>query len=657
MKESTPREILKFANVFKYHPKFNVNGQDGYNSLFSFFLSLLFLILFFLMSITFSSDWIYQTNPNISVTGRDINELGKFEINLDRFVKNFVVKKTYSVNKNITDILKNGNLKLNEIFKIKISIEKDDEKYFEFERNLQAKIFGEEIRIDQTISRNNTFKLIYDKDEKYLEEKNIKLSDIKFDYEKDLIIDISYENKLFNEAKKQDFLIHQNYSNFRLTPNTYYFDVDEKDGLRKDDFYFSTVDPLEKTYSNIDKKYNYLDRYNSINLGMIEVEDHRGNIFSDIFKNFQFAASINNSFLSNERMLCRIFFIDKMSVYIRRFKKIQNVFADIGGILNCLILIFTIISDILNAKFFDYEIVNLLFENATNKEIESKINNNFELKSLNFIKKKKNYNDNDNDNYNNHDIDNNNKIIDRFQIDIASNRDLIHRKKLDIQNEIQNRSVSLPCEELNYKSIIENSNFNLNSNIDINDNENNNKENNNNNNIEESNNDKENNQNFIKENLKQEIEKLKKDHGIKRKRGEKLFFKKEKEKEFITLNRIEFIKLFIPIKKIKSENYLLKEKIFETASQKISQYLDIFNLFDLQEDFLKLKMILLDKNQFSLFDFIKKRSFEEISGEKYFEDLIESIIYFKENKKNINMSMTDKRILENIDDIIDKYIL
>ena len=49
--------------------------------------------------------------------------------------------------------------------------------------------------------------------------------------------------------------------------------------------------------------------------------------------------------------------------------------------------------------------------------------------------------------------------------------------------------------------------------------------------------------NIDKEKIKENIERLKKHHFIKRR--QKLFFKKDKEKQFIILNNMEFLNLFI----------------------------------------------------------------------------------------------------------------
>jgi len=158
--------------------------------------------------------------------------------------------------------------------------------------------------------------------------------------------------------------------------------------------------------------------------------------------------------------------------------------------------------------------------------------------------------------------------------------------------------------------------------------------------------------NIDKEKIKEEIEKLKKEHFIKR--GEKLFFKKDKENTFILMTNKEFCKLFIPFKLFRSKEELIKEKIFEIAEDKLNQYLDVFNFFDLHEDLLRLKLIILNNNQNSLFDFIRKRTFEEISEEKYFENLLESIVFYKENSNNLNYK--DERIMDNIEITLKKLI-
>ena len=80
----------------------------------------------------------------------------------------------------------------------------------------------------------------------------------------------------------------------------------------------------------------------------------------------------------------------------------------------------------------------------------------------------------------------------------------------------------------------------------------------------------------------------------------------------------------------------------------------MFNFFDLQEDFEKLKEVILERHQYNVFDFVKKRTFDEISDEKYDHKLLESIKYYKENKEKLGL--VDQRIYNLSDEIMKKLL-
>jgi hypothetical protein len=611
MNSSKTKNILSYADIFVYKPQFNVNRKNGYHSLFSFFNSFIFYIFFILMAIYFSDDWIEQINPQVSITGSKIDKNGDMtNLSYDRFFDYFTIKKHYSIDKNPNDILEKANLTKDNFFTISLQIINDTTILYKFEKNLPCKIKGNELQIEDRLYVNSTYTLIDMVNN--LTKENIYLNITKFAYDPKLHLDILYENKLFDESRKQNFKIFQNYSFSFYSPKNYHFDIDYINGLRRNDFGGGYEDPFDQEYYISTNAKNYIDQYLIFSLTKLEVEDNRGNIFYEKTSKYEFESVLYNKRFTNNRRLLYMFFQNKSNVYVRKYKKLQNVFADIGGILTSLMTIFKIISNIFNVRFFNYEIINLLFQNESNNEIKDNINNNFELNQIN-----------------------KNKInikVDNFNVNISSNRDF---KLKSIQKQsIEDKSFSNVNDKLNLKSIKEKSNYNKNESSR--------------NNISNSN------YNIInyKEKLKEELEKLKQENYFKK--GDKLFFQKERKKDFLTMTNKEFAKLFIPIKKIKNQNQLSKEKIFKIAEEKLSQYLDVFHYFDLQEDFKKLKMILLDKNQDILFDFLKKRSIEEVSCEKYFENLYESIINYKE--KTIDMNNIDLRILENLNNKIKKFI-
>jgi hypothetical protein len=134
------------------------------------------------MTLYFSTDWFYEQNPQVSVSGRNIDD----SMNIDKvcFGKIFSeidIEKNYTVNKDPIDILKEANLKSDNIFTIHFDfyIENFD-LLFTFETNLNANINGKEIHIKDSINNEDKFTL-HNKltnSTKY----NVKFSDFNFDF-------------------------------------------------------------------------------------------------------------------------------------------------------------------------------------------------------------------------------------------------------------------------------------------------------------------------------------------------------------------------------------------------------------------------------------------------------------------------------------------
>ena len=620
MKLSKSKQILSKGNIFAFNPEFNVNGEKGYHSLFSFSLSFIFYTMFLLMVIYFSQDWFLQQNPQVSFTYKSFDD--KEEVSLDEILGKISIIRKYILDKDAYDILKQANLTENTFFTLSINIghynytEGKYDFFYILMVYLSSEISGQNIEINSFKDSSSIFAVNDYRNEIY-KVHNSNLSDFKLELKKDYHIDLSYENILFDKTKELNFRISQDYSYFSYFPKTFFFDIDKENGFSKGIDMFENDDPFSHDVTT-EKDRKNLDEYLTVRLNFLEVEDNRGDLLNKITKERKFEAKLYEKYKYPSYLL-NIEMQRKMTVFKRNYKKLQNVFADVGGILTSLITILKFISDIFNVRFFNYEVINLLFENDLNTEIRNNINKIYKLEDIN------------------KDIQNLQKN-NKSRIDASSNRDLIIRK-LEKPKQIE-RCVSMPFEEVKYNSIIENSNNNIN-------NINNNIDNlNNNNDIPNPNNDCE------KERIKKEIEKLKEEHLIKR--GNKMFFKKDQEKNFINMTNKEFFKLLIPFNKCKNKEQFQKEEIFNIAEEKISQYLNVFNFFDLQEDFEKIKLILLDKYQNCFFDFIKKRTFKEISGEKYIETVLESIFYYKENKDNIGF--IDGRILDNIDSLLKKMM-
>ena len=120
MKLSKIQEVLSVGNLFSLKLNFNVNGQKGYNPILSFIFSFLFYVIFIIMVVYFSSDWVFQINPQTSYTIKTFDD--NYEITLDKIFGRFVFRKKYELNKDATEILNKAGLKPDNFYSIDIDI-------------------------------------------------------------------------------------------------------------------------------------------------------------------------------------------------------------------------------------------------------------------------------------------------------------------------------------------------------------------------------------------------------------------------------------------------------------------------------------------------------------------------------------------------------
>ena len=312
--------------------------------------------------------------------------------------------------------------------------------------------------------------------------------------------------------------------------------------------------------------------------------------------------------------------------YDRIYRKIQNIFADLGGLFNSFILIGNILIYHFNKKKFDYDIVNFLFkyedvnENYKNKLISPVLNNyegsNCIFEKNNFhncntiTKKKEETIELKNNSFRSH------KILQKNKTSII----LISENNYFIQNQFKKSNLSF--------NNFEKKNSNINNII--------------------------NHENFMKdENLNLELneEKLKKNienfvnHNF-----------KKKQKKFFKFTKAEFIKTFLCCQSFKSGSLKKKEKFFNFTSEKVFSYLDVLNYTRLYEDFEKLKMIIFNKYQNISFNFLKPRNYFEINSENYKEDILETVKYLKNQENEASLNSYDEKFKNLLNDEFKKLL-
>lgn len=116
--------------------------------------------------------------------------------------------------------------------------------------------------------------------------------------------------------------------------------------------------------------------------------------------------------------------------------------------------------------------------------------------------------------------------------------------------------------------------------------------------------------------------------------------------KFIAIKPYEFFISIFCSKVRKNNKYFLKEKVFSAGEEKICQYLNVLNYFELYEDFEKFKSIILNEYQNLSFCFLRKRSFTDITDLNYQDKVTKTLYYFLENIDNI--SSIDRKLFHNL---------
>jgi len=340
-----------------------------------------------------------------------------------------------------------------------------------------------------------------------------------------------------------------------------------------------------------------------------------------------------------------------MKQYERIYKKLQNVFADLGGLFNSLLIIGNILVAQFNKKRFDYYIINKTFYR------ENEDSNKNLTQNKNFILSNNNKSDNLNIKL---DLENKSMKIEDIKNNVLEHDSKFSKKNsIHINKNTQNESSFIKINDkdntkINYTNIDINSSNLLNNNDII-------KEDNM---KTRKNNDTTTRLNFELEELKikelKNIDVIKDDKSLKYLdiNHEKennlqeriaLFIenhnKRKNGKKFVKLSKLEFFFHFFPCKRFKNQSLIEKEKLMLRAEDKIAEYLDVCSYTKLIDKFEKLKSILFNNYQKMSFEYIRNRTTTDLFKENYNNNLLETIKYYKQKIKESILNEYDQKLL------------
>jgi len=696
-------QILHPFNLFSYKLNFTYKRNRAFDSLPGLLLSFIVYCLIGFLFYYFSKDFFFQTNPKLNYKEKMLSD--DYEISLGDLLSSIELElsiefnQTYSTDVSVSEgknlintnsvlafdtkkFFNKNNYTIANFISTEIHIKEDIEKAKEGNYtakstnlkflNFEVKNFEKNIlTVFQKVDNKSKCESWIEKNEDAVKQNDSLLNSFEallFDLAKLYKIQLSL---IINEdlLKKENLSLKINTFNKKTTLRDYLIEVDwlrfgtEYNLIQKSEKYFDI-----NSYTCYDfffTVYEVID-----NLGIIFSEPQASSFLKKTArdsKKYTYDASIGINFINLR--------INNVIVrYDRIYKKLQNVFADLGGIFSGILMIGNLLINSYDKKYFSYKAINFLYEkdNGKIKSIDISKSNFFEFESKQRASKGQ---------------DNNNVKIDneqKLQNDFLSMNSNSNVNKIDEQINSQNaqKAVKKPCEaffdskraffsedldQVNkdltlsfmkrtinqqsndnsiamYQKVISNPITNT-----INDDKGGLMDDKNiplsiiNNSVLSS---------IKKEKLKEKIDLLLKVNKLyKYKFNANNFFKesKNKEKEYIKLTKLDLIiSSLICCDKGKKKNLLEKEQIFHIAEKKIDSYLNVLNYFDFFEDFEKLKNVILNDAQNLAFNFIRKRSQFDLSEPNYSEKIIKSLENFKAN--NNNLSRIDKSLLEKLSD-------
>jgi len=292
----------------------------------------------------FAKDFLNKTNPTVIYQENEFSE--NFTIPLNTIFQSYYYDFYFDSEENIYNLASNETSKkifnkTNEFFFFKLFIRNG-------ETLLTLNIFPKVlIQVSKKLNNNGTFYFHHSLTSNNLSEEKLNITLVNMTDASNLFAknDVSYNdiNITIDQNTVVSFIVinktyTQNIENFKPYLFEFYF-LDNIINLNKNEDFKEYIDvkagQLSEKFGSLQKIY--------INFGIVKFIDDTGIIFSEqnqIFKLKKNYDNFNSNLDSYSSSNCfRIEFSKLMKQYERKYKKLQNVFADLGGLLNSLIFI------------------------------------------------------------------------------------------------------------------------------------------------------------------------------------------------------------------------------------------------------------------------------------------------------------------------------
>jgi len=341
-----------------------------------------------------------------------------------------------------------------------------------------------------------------------------------------------------------------------------------------------------------------------------------------------------------------------MNQYEKIYKKLQNVFADLGGLFKALIMIGNIIVAQFNKKRFDYDLIYKTFyidnedlckTNSFNKNIIlNEIKNNGDNLIIENISVKVDNNQNTpkvEANHNNKKLKSKHEAINSIKNNVKSNYQLNKEFTILAQNNfnisltnVDKNSINFIKEDNCYTRRIDDSTTRLNAELEKFNikKEKSSYANQNEKNISPSNTNEKN--EILKKRIESFLENRKKNMN---------------KKKFVKLSKFEFFMQLFFCNKFKNQSLIHKELLISRAEDKIAEYLDVCSYTNLIEIIQKMKLIFLNSHQKLSIDYLKNRNPSDLFEENHDDKLLETILYYKRKIIDSNLNEQDQKLFEN----------
>jgi len=375
------KHLLENVDLMTYKINFNYQKQAVYHSYFGIIISICIYICLIILTEYFTKDLIYKTNPNI--INQEIEFKENFTLPMNFIIHQYYYEFFFETKENVY------NLTSHEISKV---IPNQINPFFSFiinathNENKTSFEMIEKIDINSTRIIKNGREIFKNFIHKNLTNQKCNLKIYNHTSNKLLHAQDNIFYDRSNITIFPDMMIHMLMIKNKELENVTepYFEINNHDNI------ISVDDPnffknISKTNDlKFDNNLNILQIIN-FNYGVVKLIDDTGIIFSKTNQKYSLKNNYQ-SIVSNYNDIGLIFKLEINSVmkeYERIYKKLQNVFADLGGLFNLLLLIGNLIVVHINKKKFDYDLINKIFflddelENLNNIK-----NNDFNLNKI-----------------------------------------------------------------------------------------------------------------------------------------------------------------------------------------------------------------------------------------------------------------------------------